>query len=246
MNQETLHSLIHLFREARPAAVLTGAGISTESGIPDFRSPGTGLYSRMDPMEYLSVEAMMRRPERFWRMFAEINGPIAAAQPNAGHLALARLEEAGLVSALVTQNIDGLHHKAGSRRIIELHGHLRTARCEECGRRCALSEAIAQLRESSRPYCAGCGGPLRPDVVLFGDMLETFPEAARAVREAKMLLVAGSSLGVHPANTLVYQTERLAIVNRDPTPFDSMARAVLRAECGEALRALADALLEGV
>lgn len=235
--------LADLLRACGPAVVLTGAGISTESGIPDFRSPG-GLYESIDPMEYLSVPAFQRRPGRFWKMFAQVFAPVAACLPNGGHLALARMEAAGVVRAVVTQNIDGLHHRAGSNRVIELHGHLGTARCTSCTARVGLSEALGQLDAPGIevPVCERCGAWMRPDVVLFGDMLETFQDAVAECARAELMLVVGSSLEVSPANSLVGRTCRLAIVNRDATALDGYADLLARGSAGRILAALAERL----
>lgn len=235
------------FLAAGPVVALTGAGISTESGIPDFRSPG-GLYERMDPMEYLSTAALERTPEKFWRGFAGLYGQAGDYAPNRGHRALARLEAAGRLRGVVTQNIDGLHQRAGSRQVVELHGHLRTVRCMRCPVRTPLAEAVAQVAEADRPWprCPACEAMQRPDVVLFGDMLEAFEEARRLVAGAGRLLVVGSSLSVSPANGLVLEARETVIVNRDPTDFDRLARLCLRAGAGETLEALCGRLgLEG-
>lgn len=221
------------------AVALTGAGISTESGIPDFRSPGTGLWNRIDPMEYLSVDALYARPETFWKYFAEVFGPTLAAQPNAGHLALAKLEAAGFITGVITQNIDGLHQKAGSCTVYEVHGHLRTVHCQSCGRTYPMSEALALLKKEPIPHCPECGGRVRPDVVLFGDMMPVaFSQAVAAVERSSLVLVVGSSLTVSPANSLAFQTPHLAIVNREPTPADCRADVVLSGGAGDTLSAV--------
>ena len=243
-NTEAIKSLAGLFREHRGAMVLTGAGISTESGIPDFRSPGTGLYNSIDPMEYLSVDALRARPEVFWKYFTEVFEPSAFAEPNAGHIALAKMEAAGYVSAVATQNIDGLHQKAGSHSVFEVHGHLRTARCSGCRETLPLSAAFEQVRSGCLPVCERCGDSLRPDVVLFGDMMpEAFARASEAAARCGLLLVVGSSLTVSPANTLAFRSGTLAIINRDPTPFDDRAALVIHSPAGETLAALAAELL---
>jgi len=244
MTKDQVGALVGLFREERNAIVLTGAGISTESGVPDFRSPGTGLYETIDPMEYLSVRALYVRPTAFWQRFTEVFEPATLAEPNAGHAAVARLEEAGFISTVVTQNIDGLHQKAGSRNVLEVHGHLRTARCFGCANSFPLGAAFEQARAGTLPTCSECGEMLRPDVVLFGDMMpEAFDRAVEAARSAELMLVVGSSLSVSPANTLAFDPTRLAIINRDPTPFDERADLVINAPAGETLTALVNALL---
>ncbi|MDK2883343.1 MAG: NAD-dependent deacetylase [Bacillota bacterium] len=221
------------------AVALTGAGISTESGIPDFRSPGTGLWNRIDPMEYLSADALYARPETFWKYFAEVFGPTLEAKPNAGHLALAELEEAGYITGVITQNIDGLHQKAGSRTVFEVHGHLRTVHCESCRQTYPMTEALAWLKKEPIPHCPECGGRVRPDVVLFGDMMPpAFTQAVAAVERSSLVLVVGSSLTVSPANSLAFQTHHLAIINREPTPADGRADVVIRSAAGATLSAV--------
>ncbi|NQU44040.1 NAD-dependent deacylase [bacterium] len=245
MENHTLDRLANFFLESGPVAVLTGAGISTESGIPDFRSPGTGLYNRMNPMEYLSVKGMMAQPGRFWRGFSEIVAVALGARPNRGHLALARLEQAGHISTLITQNIDGLHQKAGSRNVIELHGHLQTARCTRCETRLPMVDALGRFPARPIPLCEVCGKMLRPDVVLFGDIPTEYDRALRAVQEAGSLLIVGSSLSVSPANFLVYEADRVAIINRDATLADEAAEILASGAAGDVLNNLASRLLDG-
>lgn len=242
MQSEVSH-LARLLREHQPALALTGAGLSTESGIPDFRTPETGLYARYDPIEYLSVWALQARPQVFWEFFAEHYGLLETAQPNRGHLALAQLEAAGYLTAVVTQNIDGLHQKAGARRVLEVHGHLRTVRCSGCPAHYPLALALEQVQVGSLPTCPNCGRRLRPNVVLFGDMMPpAFTEASSLVRESALLLVVGSSLAVSPVNCLAWEAPRLAIINWEMTAADSAADLVLRGKGGESLRALVEEL----
>jgi NAD-dependent deacetylase len=221
---------------------LTGAGISTESGIPDFRSPGTGLWNYVDPSEHLSATALRERPAEFWQIFGRVFGPVLKTQPNPGHFALSRLWSAGYLRCIVTQNIDGLHQKANCARVLEIHGHLRTARCQRCGAQFPLGPVLARLDREPIPLCP-CGGYLRPDVVLFEDpMPPAFDEALAEVRAASLLLVVGSSLTVWPAGSLAYLVPHLAIINRDPTPADSTADVVVRGSAGRVLVALCAAL----
>jgi NAD-dependent deacetylase len=241
--------LAELIRERGPCVVLTGAGISTESGIPDFRSPG-GIWARYDPMEYATISAFRRDPVKVWEFYALRFEVLARAEPNEGHRALARLEERGLVRAVVTQNIDGLHARAGSRRVVEVHGSIRTASCLACGIQVPFAEVVAALQTAPAPPCPTCGEILKPDVVMFGELL---PEAAieRAfalARGAGVLLVVGSSLEVHPVAGLPAETldagGALAIVNRGPTSYDRRARVRIEAGAGETLAALGHALAD--
>lgn len=242
-NFESIRALADLLKKYPGAAVLSGAGISTESGIPDFRSPGTGIYAKIDPMEYLSVNALTLRPKEFWKYFSLAFGAVNSALPNSGHLALARLEESGWIGAVITQNIDGLHQKAGSKNVIEIHGHLRTVHCMGCRHSYEMRVALEQLEHRETPRCDACSGGLRPDVVLFGDCLTAYDAASQAVQRGRMLLVTGSSLSVSPANMLVYDAEKLAIVNLEPTGSDGQAEITIQGRTGEVLNALAREIL---
>jgi NAD-dependent deacetylase len=243
----TVPDLAALVRERQPCVVLTGAGISTESGIPDFRSPG-GIWAEYDPMEYATIEAFRRDPVKVWKFYALRFELLTTAEPNAGHLALAELERRGLVAAIVTQNIDGLHERAGSRAVVEVHGSIRSASCLECGRRVPLEDVVAALRAAPAPPCPRCGAVLKPDVVMFGELLpaDAIDHAIELVRGAGLLLVVGSSLEVHPVAGLpdeaVSAGVALAILNRGPTPFDHLASVRIDGAAGETLSELAQAL----
>jgi NAD-dependent protein deacetylase/lipoamidase len=222
--------LAALLRPARSVVALTGAGISVPSGIPDFRSPGTGLWANVDPMEVAHIAVFRRDPARFWAFYGQRFATLRDKRPNAAHAALAELERRGIVEAVVTQNIDGLHRAAGTRDLIEVHGSIATSSCLACGARYELDDARARLEADPGgvPRC-DCGEPLKPDVVLFGEYL---PEAALAratelASRADVLLCVGSSLEVHPVAGLPELTltggGALAIVTKGPTPYDSAA-----------------------
>jgi NAD-dependent deacetylase len=236
--------LAELLRNRQPCVVLTGAGISTESGIPDFRSSGGG-WERYDPAEVANIDALRRDPARVWEFYALRLDALAHAEPNDGHRALAELEENGWVRAIVTQNVDGLHQRAGSRDVVEVHGSLREAECIQCRLHVPMAEAIDLL---PLPACPECGDVLKPGVVMFGELLpvEAIEWAQQLAREAALLLVVGSSLEVHPVAALPGETVAaggaLAMVNRGGTPGDSRAELVLDAAAGETLRALAATL----
>ncbi len=168
--RDSVGALARLIRRRRPCVVLTGAGISTESGIPDFRSP-TGLWARFDPLEYASLEAFQRDPRKVWSFYKPRIAMLTGAAPNPAHLALAELERLGFVQAVVTQNIDLLHERAGSREVVEVHGSIRTASCPGCGARCPLEQVLELLAERDAPACPSCGEILKPDVVFFGELL---------------------------------------------------------------------------
>jgi NAD-dependent deacetylase len=243
----TVAALAELVRTCQPCVVLTGAGISTESGIPDFRSP-TGIWAEYDPMEYATIDAFRRDPVKVWAFYALRFEVLTRAEPNAGHLALAELEGRGLVQSVITQNIDGLHERAGSQDVIEVHGSIRTADCLECGERVPLEEVVSALRDASAPPCPSCGAILKPGVVMFGELLpvEAMNRAIDLVRHAGLLLVVGSSLEVHPVAGLPQEAVaaggKLAIVNRGATPVDRLAATTMEAGAGETLDALLRAL----
>jgi len=229
--------LAELIRANQPCVVLTGAGVSTESGIPDFRSAG-GVWARFDPYEVASIDAFRRDPERVWEFYSLRLDVLADAEPNPAHLALARLEHAGLVEAIVTQNVDGLHQAAGSRNVVEVHGAIGGAVCLACGRQEPDVRPLLPL-----PCCAGCGAVLKPGVVMFGELLPVaaIDRATELACRAALLLVVGTSLQVWPVAGLPDATlaagGRLAIVNREPTPFDTRADLVVHASAGEILTA---------
>jgi NAD-dependent deacetylase len=239
--------LAELVRDRQPCVVLTGAGVSTESGVPDFRSP-TGLWAQFDPLEYGSIDAFRRDPEKVWRFYAPRFAMLTEAEPNDAHLALARLERAGLVRAVVTQNIDLLHSRAGSREVVEVHGSIRTSTCPRCGARYELARVLGLIEEALAPACPECGAILKPDVVFFGELLSeaAIERAFELVREARLLLVVGSALEVHPVAGLPLETLEaggaVAIVNLGPTALDSQAELRVEASAGETLRAVADEL----
>jgi len=239
--------LANLIRTHQPCVVLTGAGISTESGIPDFRSP-TGIWAKYDPMEYATISAFRRDPVKVWEFYALRFRALTEAQPNAGHLALAELERRGLVRAVVTQNIDGLHERAGSQEVVEVHGSIRTASCLACGQQVLLADVVAALESTPAPPCPACRAILKPDVVMFGELLPegAMERASELAREAGVLLVVGSTLEVYPVAALPEDTlaagGALAIVNRGPTPYDGRATVTVDGSAGTTLAALAEAL----
>ncbi|MCS7178839.1 MAG: NAD-dependent deacylase [Anaerolineae bacterium] len=240
-----------LLKNARHAVALTGAGISTPSGIPDFRSPGSGLWEKEDPMEVASIYVLRREPQRFYQWVRPLVALMRQARPNPAHVALAQLEAAGRLQAVITQNIDGLHQRAGSRVVLELHGHLRTATCLNCFRQ-VPTEGLEEIVEQGKvPHCSACGGVLKPDAVLFGEQLptEVFTAAMEHARQADLMLVVGSSLMVMPAARLPAITYAsggaLLIFNQQSTYADTFAAAVFRADVVETLPRLVRLCLEG-
>jgi NAD-dependent deacetylase len=239
--------LAQLIRAEQPCVVLTGAGVSTESGIPDFRSR-TGLWAEYDPMEYATISAFRADPVKVWDFYGKRCEVLATARPNAAHLALAELERRGLVRAVITQNIDLLHERAGSRELVEVHGSIRTSSCLSCGHVEPLEGVLELLRDAPAPACRNCGTILKPDVVMFGELLppEAIDRAFELAQEAALLVVVGSSLEVHPVAGLPEQTltarGRLAILNRGRTPYDTQAALTVDASAGEVLAAVVEAL----
>ena len=241
--------LAALIREAGSVVALTGAGISVPSGIPDFRSPGTGLWEKVDPMEVAHIDVFHSDPERFWNFYGDRFATLRTKQPNGAHEALVALERAGHLDAVITQNIDQLHRRAGTQELIEVHGSIATCSCLRCGDRVELDEARERLAADPNgvPRC-GCGSPLKPDVVLFGEMLdEARMERAFALAAgADVLLCIGSSLEVYPVAGLPQVALQaggvLAIVTQGPTSFDREATVRLGGDVVDELRALVAAL----
>jgi NAD-dependent deacetylase len=238
--------LAELIREHQPCVALTGAGVSTESGIPDFRSP-TGMWARFDPLEYATLGAFQRDPEKVWRFYSPRLSMLTDAEPNRAHLALADLESHGLLCAVITQNIDLLHERAGSREVLEVHGSIRTSTCVSCGARYRLEEVLGLL-DAGAPRCTACGEVLKPDVVFFDELLpdEAIDRAYELAGTARLLLVVGSSLEVWPVAELPLVTLRaggkVAVVNDGPTSVDDRAEIKLAGKAGEILEATLAAL----
>ena len=238
-----------LLREAERAVVLTGAGISVPSGIPDFRSPGTGLWENVNPMEVAHIDAWRRDPDRFWSFYGQRFASLTEKVPNEAHLVIAELERRGLVRAVITQNIDRLHRLAGSERLIEVHGSIDRSVCMECGGMVSLDRVVELLTEADgAPLCEACVAPLKPDVVLFGELLpeQALAEAQQLAMDADLMICVGSSLEVHPVAGLPAITHggggRLVLVTQGPTPYDRDAEVKLDGDVVTELRAVLAAL----
>lgn len=238
-----------LLRGAERAVALTGAGISVPSGIPDFRSPGSGLWEKHDPMVVAHIDAWRRDPDRFWSFYSQRFATLTDKRPNEAHLALAELERRGLIRGVITQNIDRLHRKAGTERLIEVHGSIEWSVCLRCGERVQIDRVIALLAKGDgAPRCPTCGAPLKPEVVLFGELLpeRALAEAQDLAMAADLMLCVGSSLEVYPVAGLPAMTRggggRLALITQGPTPFDSDADVKLDGDVVEELRAVLAAL----
>jgi NAD-dependent deacetylase len=239
--------LAGLIRSARSVVALTGAGVSVPSGIPDFRSPGTGLWENVDPMEVAHISVWRRDPARFWGFYGQRFAALEGKQPNGAHFALAELD-----IPVITQNIDGLHAAAGSRDVVEIHGSIATASCLGCGARYPLAETRRRLEaaEDGVPRC-DCGEPLKPDVTLFGELLDeaAMTRASSLAAGAELMLCVGSSLEVYPAAGLPDVTleagGRIAVITRSSTPFDRVAAVRLGGDVEEEMRAVVAALANG-
>jgi NAD-dependent deacetylase len=243
-----IDQLAALIRDARSVVALTGAGISVPSGIPDFRTPGKGLWENVDPMEVAHIDVFRRDPERFWHFYGDRFATLEDKRPNGAHEALAALEAAGMLDAVITQNIDRLHRKAGTQRLVEVHGTIDHSSCLRCGWRADLAETRARLAaDGSVPRCE-CGQPLKPDVVLFGEFLPeaAMTEAFALASKADVLLCIGSSLEVYPVAGLPQVTldagGQVAIVTQGATTFDREAAVKLSGDVEDELRALTAAL----
>lgn len=207
---------------------LTGAGVSTASGVRDFRGP-QGIWRIIDP-EKFEIDYFLSNPDEVWNLFVEHFNLREDVKPNPAHYALAELENMGLLCALITQNIDGLHQRAGSKNVIELHGNLRKAVCMSCGKEYDLAEVLSSFKGES-PRCKACGGLLKPDIIFFGEPLKSdvLTEAIRISKKSKVFLAIGTSLAVSPANQLPlyakYSGAKLIIINEGPTELDYLADA---------------------
>ena len=241
--------LVTALSRARCVAVLTGAGISAESGVPTFRDAQTGLWARFDPLELATPEAFARNPKRVWDWYAMRRDSVARAQPNAGHSALVTIEGQVPQFVLVTQNVDGLHHRAGSVNLVELHGNIARVKCSREG---TVVEAWKEPVDGEPPRCAACGAFLRPDVVWFHEMLpaDALARAEAAARACDVLLVIGTSAEVYPAAALPQLAQRAGAIvveiNNAPTPLSAVADHVLRGPAGVVLPALVAAVAAGL
>lgn len=252
---ETLQAITHvanLIRASRKAVALTGAGISTPSGVPDFRSAGSGLWARFLPMQVASLSAFRYRPVEFFAWLRPLASHMLGALPNAAHFALAQLESAGFLDTLITQNIDTLHHRAGSKKLLEIHGTFHTLTCTGCFRqRTAVGLIEPYLETGAIPRCPDCGWMLKPDVILFEEQLpiKTWLRAEEACKTCDLLLVAGTSLEVLPSAKLPVQAlsngARLVLINHTETYVDVRADVILRADVADVLPLIVKEVLSG-
>lgn len=250
INSSHLKKAATLLRESKRAVALTGAGISTPSGIPDFRSTDSGLWDQYDPMTIASLISFRYNPEKFFEWSHPLTKQIFNAKPNPAHYSLARLEEAKILAAVVTQNIDNLHHRAGSKRVFEVHGHLREATCIKCFQK-VPAEAHMRIfvEEAKIPRCTDCDGILKPDIVLYGEQLpfDVVNEAQSAIASSDLVLIVGSSLEVTPVALFPIEAINsgagMIIVNDEPTYLDEKADFIFHNDAAILLPRLVDEVL---
>ena len=243
---QKIKSAAQLFLNAKYAVILTGAGISTESGIPDFRGK-SGIWKEFNPLLYGNIETLKSDPSFFWKLAKRIAPTLLKASPNPGHEALVELERLGKIKCIITQNIDGLHQQAGSKLVFEVHGSLRNFTCMECKTNYTQEEIVPKIFKGV-PKCEECGGFLKPDVVLFGESLpmDQIENSKTAALEADLILVAGSALEVFPVNQLpnivIGNGGKLVIINDEPTWFDNKAEIVINEKTGKILPKIVEEL----
>lgn len=251
LDEQALRRAADILRTASHAVALTGAGISTPSGIPDFRSPESGLWESVDVMQVASISGFQRNPEAFFEWIRPLTRLMVDAQPNPAHLALAKLEELGIIKTLITQNIDMLHSRAGTRNLLEVHGHMRSATCLRCSQSHPTPGILETFVEQGTiPRCPQCGGVLKPDVILMGEQLprNVFDEAQEAARRCDVMLIVGSSLTVAPVSDLpllaLDSGARLIMVNYQKTHLDRYASIAIYSNVADALPQLAQLLCD--
>jgi NAD-dependent deacetylase len=247
IDEGKVNQVVKLIKKSKYAIVLTGAGVSTGSGIPDFRTPGKGIWEKVDPFKVTSITAFDENPQRFYYFYRPRIEMLSRVSPNPAHKAISQLEEMGYIHCLITQNIDNLHQRAGSKKVIEVHGTLRKAICRRCGKIISSELLIQKIDESKEkvPYCE-CGGVFKPNIVLFGEMLPNLDNAIYESERADLILTVGSSLQVSPANMLpqycLNRGGKLVIVNFMSTHLDYLAEAVISEDVCDFLPAVVEVL----
>jgi NAD-dependent deacetylase len=237
-----------MLSDSASTVALTGAGISVPSGIPDFRSPGTGIWEKVDPLEVATIDAFHRNTKRFWEFYRPRFQMLGDKRPNPAHEALAELERRGLLDAVVTQNVDRLHRKAGTRRLVEVHGSIGSSSCTTCGASWPLEEVEALFDNDGIATCTGCMGKVKPDVVLFGELLPeaAMNEARELAAAAELMLCVGSSLEVYPVAGLPELTlaagGSVAVITKGATPYDGEAAVRMHGDVVEEMTAVLAAL----
>ncbi len=250
ITEEEVELAAKMILNSKFAIVLTGAGISTESGIPDFRSPGTGLWTKVDPYEFGTADVFDQNPSNFFDLARELAPIIFSARPNKGHKVIAKLEKMGIVKVVITQNVDDLHQRAHSKNVIEVHGNLREGFCQDCNRIVPIWELVEEFFAGKIPTCE-CGGLQRPNVVLFGEQPHNIPQSFQYAEKCDLCLVVGSSLMVMPINMVpqiaINHGAKLIIINHGlaaETHLDSRADLVIRELAGVALPKILEKMKE--
>jgi len=237
--EEQVKQLVKLILDSKNIVALTGAGMSTESGIADFRSPGTGLWEKVDPYEYASIDSYIAHPTKNLEFMIETGKAIFSARSNKGHKALTKLQKLGKLKGVLTQNIDRLHHKAKTKNIVEFHGNVMEAKCLQCGEVFPITNMVNQALQGKAPSCNVCNGMLKPNAIFFGEPLE--PQVLQAADEiiagCNLLIVLGSSLVVYPVAFYPQKAlslgAKIAIINIQETDMDSLAEVVIHEKIGD-------------
>lgn len=237
--EKKIDKLVELILNSNKIIVLTGAGMSTESGIADFRSPGTGLWEKVDPYEYASINSYVSNPTKNLDFMLETGKAIFSARPNKGHKALTRLQKLGKLEGVLTQNIDRLHQKAKTKNIVEFHGNVMEAKCLNCGAVFPITTMVNQTLQGKTPFCENCNGMLKPNAIFFGEPLESsvLAKADQMLKNCDLMIVLGSSLVVYPVawypQKAISIGAKLAIINIQETDMDSIAEIVIHEKIGE-------------
>ncbi|MFW9881269.1 MAG: NAD-dependent deacetylase [Candidatus Thorarchaeota archaeon] len=237
--EKQINKLTELIFNSKNIVALTGAGMSTESGIADFRSPGTGLWEKLDPYEYGSINSYRAHPTKNMDFMFETGKAIFRAKPNQGHKALTKLQKLGKLKGILTQNIDRLHHKAKTNNIVEFHGNVMEAKCLDCGEIFPITTMVNQVLQGKRPSCQVCNGMLKPNAIFFGEPLESnvLTAADEMIADCDLLIVLGSSLVVYPVafypQKALFLGAKLAIINIQATDMDSLAEVVIHEKIGD-------------
>ena len=237
--EEQIKKLAKLILDSRNIVALTGAGMSTESGIADFRSPGTGLWEKVDPYEYASIDSYIAHPTKNLEFMLETGKVIFSARPNKGHKALTKLQKLGKLKGVLTQNIDRLHHKAKTKNIVEFHGNVMEAKCLQCGEVFPITNMVNQVLQGRSPSCNVCKGMLKPNAIFFGEPLESqvLQAADEIIAGCNLLIVLGSSLVVYPVAFYPQKAlslgAKIAIINIQETDMDSLAEVVIHEKIGD-------------
>lgn len=249
-NKNSIRQASQLIKKTKAGVVFTGAGISTPSGIPDFRSEGSGLWTRYFPMEVASLTAFRHDPDKFFSWLRPLASHMLSAQPNPAHTAIAELQKEGYINTVITQNIDGLHHRAGSVNILEIHGTFNTLSCVGCYKQYESSPYISPyIEEGLIPQCSECGSILKPDVILFEEQLpmHIWMQAEQVSKQCDLMLVAGTSLEVIPSAKLplyaVENSAKLIVVNNTETYIDIRADVVIRGDVADILPLIAQEVI---